>query len=577
MATSGSWNVDCTTGLYGNDSGARFQLQFSWSQSYTKGGSSSTISVSAKLVCTTYKYAVNASWYKNGQGNITIAAGGNTIGSWGSSAQLTTTALTSQNQVLWSGSTSFTLNTTAASSFVISITGGLFVNTGSNSNSITFPTISSTQYTDAVPQYAYYTVSISQGTGTSLTVKNGSTTLSNGASVREGTTLTASYSVNTGYTSGSMTVNGTAQSSGYSWQIYSNSTVSSSASLIYFSLSKSQGTGTTLTVQNGSTALSNGAGVAYGTTLKATVSANTGYTSAWMNVNGIAQSSGYSWTVTSTPSVSSGASLITYTVSYNANGGSGAPGAQTKTYGQNLTLSSTRPSWAGRTFLGWATSASGSVVYQPGGTYSANASVTLYAIWSLNSYTVTISQGTGTTLTVTNGSTAISSGASVSYGTTLMATFSTNTGYKSGWMTVGGTGQSSGYSWTVTGDITVSSGATAKTYTVSYNANGGSGSMTSSTATWGQSFITRQNAFTRTGHAFNGWNEQADGTGTAWTLTSLGVYESGKSRIWSYDQDITLYAQWVVTIPMYQMYIDDGSKWHEVWPFIDVGSEWSGY
>ena len=73
----------------------------------------------------------------------------------------------------------------------------------------------------------------------------------------------------------------------------------------------------------------------------------------------------------------------TYTVSYNANGGSGAPSSQTKTYGVNLTLSSTIPTRAGYAFKGWATSSTGAVVYQAGGTYSANSAVTLYAVWEL--------------------------------------------------------------------------------------------------------------------------------------------------------------------------------------------------
>ena len=73
----------------------------------------------------------------------------------------------------------------------------------------------------------------------------------------------------------------------------------------------------------------------------------------------------------------------TYTVSYNANGGSGAPASQTKTYGVNLTLSSTRPTRAGYAFKGWATSSTGAVAYQAGGTYSANSAVTLYAVWEL--------------------------------------------------------------------------------------------------------------------------------------------------------------------------------------------------
>lgn len=74
---------------------------------------------------------------------------------------------------------------------------------------------------------------------------------------------------------------------------------------------------------------------------------------------------------------------LTYTVSYNANGGSGAPSNQTKTYGVNLTLSSTKPTRSGYNFKGWATSATGNVQYASGATYSNNAAVTLYAVWEL--------------------------------------------------------------------------------------------------------------------------------------------------------------------------------------------------
>lgn len=74
---------------------------------------------------------------------------------------------------------------------------------------------------------------------------------------------------------------------------------------------------------------------------------------------------------------------ITYTVSYNANGGSGAPGNQTKRYTTNLTLSSTKPTRAGYNFKGWATSATGGVVYAPGATYKNNSAITLYAVWEV--------------------------------------------------------------------------------------------------------------------------------------------------------------------------------------------------
>lgn len=74
----------------------------------------------------------------------------------------------------------------------------------------------------------------------------------------------------------------------------------------------------------------------------------------------------------------------TYTVKYNANGGSGAPGNQTKTYGKTLTLSSTKPTRTNYTFKGWGTSASATTVaYTAGGSYTANAAVTLYAVWQL--------------------------------------------------------------------------------------------------------------------------------------------------------------------------------------------------
>ena len=70
-----------------------------------------------------------------------------------------------------------------------------------------------------------------------------------------------------------------------------------------------------------------------------------------------------------------------YTITYNANGGSGAPTAQTKTHDIALTLSSDVPTRSGYTFKGWATSVSGSVAYAAGDSYTANEDATLYAVW----------------------------------------------------------------------------------------------------------------------------------------------------------------------------------------------------
>ena len=74
----------------------------------------------------------------------------------------------------------------------------------------------------------------------------------------------------------------------------------------------------------------------------------------------------------------------TWAVKYDANGGTGAPGQQTKTYGVTLKLSTTKPTRTNYNFLGWGTSPdSTTVAYQAGADYTNNAAITLYAIWEL--------------------------------------------------------------------------------------------------------------------------------------------------------------------------------------------------
>lgn len=69
------------------------------------------------------------------------------------------------------------------------------------------------------------------------------------------------------------------------------------------------------------------------------------------------------------------------TITYNANGGSGAPAAQTFT-SSTATISTTRPTYANKVFKGWSTSSSSlTPTYLPGVSYSFSSSVTLYAVW----------------------------------------------------------------------------------------------------------------------------------------------------------------------------------------------------
>ena len=146
-----------------------------------------------------------------------------------------------------------------------------------------------------------------------------------------------------------------------------------------------------------------------------------------------------------------------YTIKYNANGGTGAPGNQTKWKGQALTLSSTKPTRTGYLFLGWSTSSSAtSATYSAGGSYTADSAATLYAVWKAN------------------------------------------------------------------------------TYTIKYNANGGTGAPGNQTKTYGQTLTLSSTKPTRTNYNFKGWGTSASAT--------TATYAAGAS--YTANAAVTLYAVW---------------------------------
>lgn len=124
--------------------------------------------------------------------------------------------------------------------------------------------------------------------------------------------------------------------------------------------------------------------------LSSTVPSRTGHNFVRWNTNtantGSAYSPGQTYTGNGDLTLYAIWSPYTHTVIYNANGGSGAPGNQTKTYGVQMSISSVTPTRNTYNFLGWSTSPNGAVTYRPGDNYTPDyngGSVTLYAVWEL--------------------------------------------------------------------------------------------------------------------------------------------------------------------------------------------------
>ncbi|MCL2225094.1 MAG: chitobiase/beta-hexosaminidase C-terminal domain-containing protein [Defluviitaleaceae bacterium] len=84
--------------------------------------------------------------------------------------------------------------------------------------------------------------------------------------------------------------------------------------------------------------------------------------------------------------------LIFYAISFDANGGMGAPARQAKIHDTPIPLSNIVPSRYGYTFLGWATDRNATVAeYLPGVIFSRNENITLYAVWRSDSHAYPVS------------------------------------------------------------------------------------------------------------------------------------------------------------------------------------------
>ncbi len=214
------------------------------------------------------------------------------------------------------------------------------------------------------------------------------------------------------------------------------------------------------------------------------------------------------------------------TVTFNANGGTGTMANQTGSSAANLTANSFVRS--GYTFAGWNTLANGTGTnYSNQASYAFASDVTLYAKWTANPKVVTFDANGGT------GSMATQSSSSAA---NLTPNSFVRTGFTfGGWNTAAngsGTSYANSASFAFAADATLYVQWTANAKTVTFNANGGTGSMASQSSASAANLT--PNSLVRTGFTFAGWNTAANGSGV--TYANLASYP--------FIADVTLYAQW---------------------------------
>jgi len=221
--------------------------------------------------------------------------------------------------------------------------------------------------------------------------------------------------------------------------------------------------------------------------------------------------------------------IKTYTIKYNANGGSGAPSSQTKTHGESIKVSVQKPTRSGYEFDGWATSANGNVEYDPSENYTKDSDITLYAVWKPLTYKVTYNA---------NGGTGAPAAQAKIHNEKLYITDDTpeRDGYSFvGWATTktGSISYKAGQQYTSDKDITLYAVWEANTYTISYNANGGSSAPKNQTKKYAESIKLSTQEPTRKDYIFLGWSTSAQGS-----------VEFAPGSVCSENENITLYALW---------------------------------
>jgi len=266
-----------------------------------------------------------------------------------------------------------------------------------------------------------------------------------------------------------------------------------------------------------------------------------------------------------------------YTLTYNANGGSGAPSSVSDI--TSTTISSTVPTRSGYDFLGWSTSSTATyATYTVGDTISLSSNIMLYAVWQ-KFYTITYNANGGSNAPSADkkidGQTIVISGTSPTPPANVSVTYSVTLNANGGvcdqdMLTVTNVTTYEFLNWNTEPD---GSGVMYQSYELyANNSDITLYAQYESTIAYNSIFLPTP---TRNGYKFLGWAEnKSDPSGTAGEYTPTG--------------NITLYATWkrmgnvyiydgTGGFNPYQVFIYDGSGWNQYIPYIYTDAGWEEY
>ena len=450
-----------------------------------------------------------------------------------------------------------TLKGLRVGTFTVSLKAGLISDAAGNSNAVATSG-------NVTVNGRTYTVTFSKGSNVSAISSTSSSCTTTGSSLTctIGTypTITAAtgYSASTWYDSTAKKDTGIASGgSGSGYAISQNTTMTAQAKANTYTISYNanggSGTMSSTTATYGST-----------TTISANTFTKTGYSFAGWTTNSDGSDDGYGWTnwsgtwkyVNGQYGISGGKLVLyarwsanTYTIKYDANGGTGAPANQSFVYNSGAKISTTKPTRTGYTFVNWKY---GDVTFDPGDAVPTGwGDFTLQAQWTVNSYYYDVNPDSGIASFDISG--AVNSGTGLTdyytqnpYGQEITITnVKAKTGYTYTGYTLSGslTALSGSTNTTIKTKLGAGSGAIAlnskiNSYTVTYDKNGGSSVSKASASVNYNSAIDLTPTASKSGYEFIGWNTNKNAT------TVLSSLKMGTSNV-------TLYAIYkkIVTVP----------------------------